>query len=72
VAVAIGAPGAVRAVGHACATNPVSLLVPCHRVLRSDGSLGGYRWGLDRKAKLIAAERERATPGRSGGEGAPP
>ncbi len=57
VAVAIGQPRAVRAVGHACATNPVSILVPCHRVLRTDVSLGGYRWGLKRKAALLEREK---------------
>ena len=57
VAEAIGKPGAARAVGHACATNPVALVIPCHRVLRGDGQLGGYRWGLDRKRKLLEHER---------------
>ena len=57
VAAAIGSPTAVRAVARACATNPVSLLVPCHRVVGSDGSLRGYRWGLDRKRRLLALER---------------
>lgn len=54
----IGSPGAVRAVGSACGANPAAVVVPCHRVLRSDGALGGYRWGLERKAKLLAAERD--------------
>ena len=58
VAQAIGKPRAVRAVARACATNPVSIVVPCHRVIRGDGSLAGYRWGLGRKEKLI--EREKA------------
>lgn len=58
VAAAIGAPTAVRAVASACARNPVALVVPCHRVVRSDGSLGGYRWGLAVKDRLLAAERE--------------
>jgi O-6-methylguanine DNA methyltransferase len=48
---------AARAVGHACATNPVSLVIPCHRAVRNDGGLGGYRWGLDRKRALIDQER---------------
>lgn len=52
----IGSPGAVRAVGSACGANPAALLVPCHRVLRSDGALGGYRWGLERKAALLKSE----------------
>lgn len=56
VAAGIGAATAVRAVASACAANPVALLVPCHRVLRSDGALGGYRWGLARKQALLAAE----------------
>ncbi|MFZ0792544.1 MAG: bifunctional DNA-binding transcriptional regulator/O6-methylguanine-DNA methyltransferase Ada [Candidatus Korobacteraceae bacterium] len=58
VAREIGEPGAVRAVARACASNPVALTVPCHRVVRSDGDLAGYRWGLERKKKLL--ERERA------------
>jgi O-6-methylguanine DNA methyltransferase len=55
---ALGYPKtAARAVGHACATNPVSLVIPCHRAIRNDGGLGGYRWGLDRKRALLARER---------------
>ena len=46
----------VRAVAHGCATNPVSLVIPCHRILRSDGSLGGYYWGLARKRALLEME----------------
>lgn len=57
VARRIGKPKAVRAVGRACAINPVAVVVPCHRVLRSDGNLGGYRWGLDRKQALLRLER---------------
>ncbi|MDP6516823.1 MAG: bifunctional DNA-binding transcriptional regulator/O6-methylguanine-DNA methyltransferase Ada [Alphaproteobacteria bacterium] len=60
IADAIGSPGAARAVGGACAANPVSLVVPCHRAVRADGGLGGYRWGLERKQALIARERARA------------
>jgi AraC family transcriptional regulator of adaptative response/methylated-DNA-[protein]-cysteine methyltransferase len=56
----LGKPKAQRAVGRACATNPVSLLIPCHRAIREDGGLGGYRWGLDRKQRLIESERARA------------
>ncbi|MEP6741677.1 MAG: bifunctional DNA-binding transcriptional regulator/O6-methylguanine-DNA methyltransferase Ada, partial [bacterium] len=58
VAESIGQKKSVRAVARACATNPVALVIPCHRVIREDKSLGGYRWGLDRKKKLL--ERERA------------
>ncbi|HWP99375.1 MAG TPA: bifunctional DNA-binding transcriptional regulator/O6-methylguanine-DNA methyltransferase Ada [Vicinamibacterales bacterium] len=53
----VGRPRAVRAVAQACAANPVSLVVPCHRVIRSDGGLGGYRWGLARKRALLERER---------------
>lgn len=56
VARAIGRPRAIRAVARACATNPVSVVVPCHRVVRSDGNLAGYRWGLDRKRALLEHE----------------
>ena len=62
VAKALGKPGAVRAVGRACATNPVALVIPCHRVVREDQSLGGYRWGLDRKQKLLEQERSVSRP----------
>jgi AraC family transcriptional regulator of adaptative response/methylated-DNA-[protein]-cysteine methyltransferase len=58
IAESIGAAGAVRAVAGACARNPVALAVPCHRVLRSDGSLSGYRWGVVRKKALLERERE--------------
>lgn len=51
-----GSPGAVRAVGTACATNPLPVVIPCHRVVRSDGSLGGYLGGLDAKRTLLALE----------------
>jgi AraC family transcriptional regulator of adaptative response/methylated-DNA-[protein]-cysteine methyltransferase len=57
---AIGKPRSVRAVAGACAANRVAVVVPCHRVVRSDGSLGGYRWGLPRKASLLEAERRAA------------
>jgi AraC family transcriptional regulator of adaptative response/methylated-DNA-[protein]-cysteine methyltransferase len=60
VARALGQPGATRAVARACATNPTAIMVPCHRVIRSDGSLGGYRWGLRRKKLLLDRERRRA------------
>lgn len=56
VAERIGRPRAARAVARACASNPVALIIPCHRVVRSDGLLGGYRWGIERKRALIAHE----------------
>jgi AraC family transcriptional regulator of adaptative response/methylated-DNA-[protein]-cysteine methyltransferase len=54
----IGAPAAVRAVAGACAANPVAVAIPCHRVVRNDGGLSGYRWGIERKAALIAREKD--------------
>lgn len=57
VAAGIGEPKAVRAVATACARNTVGVLIPCHRVIRSNGELGGYRWGLDRKRHLLDTER---------------
>ncbi len=59
VAWAIGQPTAARAVARACATNPVAVAIPCHRVVRESGALGGYRWGIERKKTLL--ERERRT-----------
>jgi AraC family transcriptional regulator of adaptative response/methylated-DNA-[protein]-cysteine methyltransferase len=56
VAQAIGRPTAVRAVARACATNPVAVLIPCHRVLRGDGTLAGYKWSVTRKQALLTAE----------------
>ena len=53
-------PLAARAVAEACAANPVAVLIPCHRVIRANGSLGGYRWGVRRKARLLKREREAA------------
>jgi AraC family transcriptional regulator of adaptative response/methylated-DNA-[protein]-cysteine methyltransferase len=58
VAREIGEPNATRAVARACATNRVALIVPCHRVVGADGSLTGYRWGVERKRELLAAERD--------------
>jgi AraC family transcriptional regulator of adaptative response/methylated-DNA-[protein]-cysteine methyltransferase len=58
VAKAIGQEKAVRAVARACATNPVALVIPCHRVIREDKTLGGYRWGLERKLNLLESEHE--------------
>jgi AraC family transcriptional regulator, regulatory protein of adaptative response / methylated-DNA-[protein]-cysteine methyltransferase len=60
VAKSLGKPRSVRAVARACATNPVSIVVPCHRVIRADGKLAGYRWGLSRKEKLLEREKQRA------------
>ena len=60
IARALGRPRGARAVARACASNPAALVVPCHRVVRETGALGGYRWGLDRKQKLL--EREGALP----------
>ena len=57
IAAAIGRPGAVRAAGSACGDNRLAVLIPCHRVLRSDGALGGYAWGLERKQALLAREK---------------
>jgi AraC family transcriptional regulator of adaptative response/methylated-DNA-[protein]-cysteine methyltransferase len=58
IAERLGQPTAARAVARACATNPVSVLIPCHRVVRGDGNLAGYRWGLERKRQLLDRERE--------------
>ncbi len=58
VAKKIGRPKATRAVARACATNPVAVAIPCHRVVREDGGLGGYRWGIERKEQLLELEKE--------------
>jgi AraC family transcriptional regulator of adaptative response/methylated-DNA-[protein]-cysteine methyltransferase len=60
IAEKLGHPTAARAVARACATNPVSVVIPCHRVVRGDGGLGGYRWGLERKRALLDREQGRA------------
>jgi AraC family transcriptional regulator of adaptative response/methylated-DNA-[protein]-cysteine methyltransferase len=62
IAESIGSPRAVRAVASACAANHIAVLVPCHRVVRSDGSLGGYRWGIERKRMLLDSERVASAP----------
>ena len=59
IACEIGQPTATRAVARACATNPAAIAIPCHRVVREDGDLAGYRWGLERKKRLLALEQER-------------
>lgn len=56
IAMKVGRPRATRAVARACASNPVALMVPCHRVVRKDGGMGGYRWGVERKERLLAKE----------------
>ena len=58
VAKKIGMPTATRAVARACATNPVAVAIPCHRVVRQDGELGGFRWGIERKEQLLALEKQ--------------
>jgi AraC family transcriptional regulator of adaptative response/methylated-DNA-[protein]-cysteine methyltransferase len=58
IARTIGAPAAVRAVAHACAANPIAVAIPCHRAVRNNGGLAGYRWGLERKRALLDRERE--------------
>jgi AraC family transcriptional regulator of adaptative response/methylated-DNA-[protein]-cysteine methyltransferase len=62
---AIQAPNAARAVGNACASNPAALVVPCHRVIKGNGDLGNYRWGVERKKTLLAQEKA-GTPVHSG------
>jgi AraC family transcriptional regulator of adaptative response/methylated-DNA-[protein]-cysteine methyltransferase len=70
IAAAIGRPTAVRAVARACATNPAAVVIPCHRAVREDGSLAGYRWGIGRKQRLL--EQERQATGGSAGNGKGP
>ena len=59
IAAALGNPRATRAVARACATNRIAVVIPCHRVVRNDGALGGYKWGLERKRALLEHERQR-------------
>ena len=63
LATSLGKPGSARAVAGACAANPVALVIPCHRVIGSDGGLGGYRWGLQRKRRLLSLEESMAGDG---------
>jgi len=63
IAKAVGIPKAVRAVARACATNPVALVIPCHRVVRKNGRLGGYRWGIPRKRSLL--DKEKRAPNKT-------
>ena len=60
LATAIAQPTATRAVGNAVGKNPVSYVVPCHRVIRTSGALGGYRWGLERKTAMLNWEQQQA------------
>ena len=62
IAAAIGKPKATRAVANACASNPAALAIPCHRVVRKDGALGGYRWGIERKRALLQRETADSLP----------
>jgi len=63
IAKSIGSTKAVRAVATACAANTLAVAIPCHRAVRSDGSLSGYRWGVERKAELLRRESKTSTPG---------
>jgi AraC family transcriptional regulator of adaptative response/methylated-DNA-[protein]-cysteine methyltransferase len=60
IAESLGQPDSARAVARACATNPIAVIVPCHRVIRADGGISGYRWGVARKQAILASERKQA------------
>ena len=62
IALQIGSPKALRAVANACAANKLALAIPCHRVVRADGGISGYRWGVDRKRELLRREQQAALP----------
>src|ERR1043165_8726941 len=66
VAATLGMPAAPRAVARACATNPLALLIPCHRVVAANGELSGYRWGIQRKRALLERERRAGSRKRRG------
>ncbi|HXX78447.1 MAG TPA: bifunctional DNA-binding transcriptional regulator/O6-methylguanine-DNA methyltransferase Ada [Ktedonobacteraceae bacterium] len=68
IARAIGQPTASRAVAQACATNPVAVFIPCHRVIRNNGQLGGYHWGIERKQQLLANEKATHPLGQGNGD----
>jgi AraC family transcriptional regulator of adaptative response/methylated-DNA-[protein]-cysteine methyltransferase len=65
IAAGLGSPTSARAVAHACAANALAVAIPCHRVVRTDGSLSGYRWGVARKRSLLKKEGASTTDGRS-------
>jgi AraC family transcriptional regulator of adaptative response/methylated-DNA-[protein]-cysteine methyltransferase len=65
LAAELGIPKAARAIGRACGSNRLALIVPCHRIVREDGSLGGWRWGVERKRDLLDGERRNSHDGRA-------